>query len=132
MAPESVDLVFADPPYNLQLANRLTRPDQSLVAGVDDDWDKFADFAEYDAFTRDWLEAARGVMKPQATIFVIGSYHNIFRVGAIMQDLGFWILNDIVLAQDQSDAEFSRPPLHQRPRDHDLGRARVASQKLHL
>ena len=115
MAPESVDLVFADPPYNLQLANRLTRPDQSLVAGVDDDWDKFADFAEYDSFTRDWLEAARRVMKPQATIFVIGSYHNIFRVGAIMQDLGFWILNDIVLAQDQSDAEFSRPPLHQRP-----------------
>ena len=96
MAPESVDLVFADPPYNLQLANKLTRPDQSLVAGVDDDWDKFADFAEYDAFTRDWLEAARRVMKPQATIFVIGSYHNIFRVGAIMQDLGFWILNDIV------------------------------------
>ena len=96
MAPESVDLVFADPPYNLQLANKLTRPDQSLVAGVDDDWDKFTDFAEYDAFTRDWLEAARGVMKPQATIFVIGSYHNIFRVGAIMQDLGFWILNDIV------------------------------------
>ena len=96
MAPESVDLVFADPPYNLQLANKLTRPDQSLVAGVDDDWDKFTDFAEYDAFTRDWLEAARRVMKPQATIFVIGSYHNIFRVGAIMQDLGFWILNDIV------------------------------------
>ncbi len=96
MAPESVDLVFADPPYNLQLANKLTRPDQSLVAGVDDDWDKFVDFAAYDAFTRDWLEAARRVMKPQATIFVIGSYHNIFRVGAIMQDLGFWILNDIV------------------------------------
>ena len=96
MAPESVDLVFADPPYNLQLANKLTRPDQSLVAGVDDDWDKFTDFAEYDAFTRDWLEAARRVMKPQATIFVIGSYHNIFRVGATMQDLGFWILNDIV------------------------------------
>ena len=96
MTPESVDLVFADPPYNLQLANKLTRPDQSLVAGVDDDWDKFADFAEYDEFTRDWLEAARLVMKPQATIFVIGSYHNIFRVGAIMQDLGFWILNDIV------------------------------------
>ena len=96
MAPESVDLVFADPPYNLQLANKLTRPDQSLVAGVDDDWDKFTDFAEYDAFTCDWLEAARRVMKPQATIFVIGSYHNIFRVGAIMQDLGFWILNDIV------------------------------------
>jgi modification methylase len=93
---DSVDLVFADPPYNLQLANKLTRPDQSLVDAVDDDWDKFADFASYDAFTRDWLSAARRVMKPTATIFVIGSYHNIFRVGAIMQDLGFWILNDIV------------------------------------
>jgi modification methylase len=93
---ESVDLVFADPPYNLQLANTLSRPDQSLVDAVDDDWDKFADFATYDAFTRDWLAAARRVMKPTATIFVIGSYHNIFRVGAIMQDLGFWILNDIV------------------------------------
>jgi modification methylase len=92
----SVDLVFADPPYNLQLANKLTRPDQSLVDAVDDDWDKFADFSAYDAFTRDWLSAARRVMKPTATIFVIGSYHNIFRVGAIMQDLGFWILNDIV------------------------------------
>ncbi|MGJ0508004.1 MAG: site-specific DNA-methyltransferase [Methylocystis sp.] len=93
---ESVDLVFADPPYNLQLANKLTRPDQSLVDAVDDDWDKFADFATYDAFTREWLAAARRVMKPTGTIFVIGSYHNIFRVGAIMQDLGFWILNDIV------------------------------------
>ncbi|KAF2992010.1 Modification methylase DpnIIB [Methylocystis sp. MJC1] len=93
---ESVDLVFADPPYNLQLANRLTRPDQSVVDAVDDDWDKFADFSAYDAFTREWLAAARRVMKPTATIFVIGSYHNIFRVGAIMQDLGFWILNDIV------------------------------------
>ncbi|WP_281405378.1 site-specific DNA-methyltransferase [Methylosinus sporium] len=92
----SVDLVFADPPYNLQLASRLTRPDQSVVDAVDDDWDKFADFAAYDAFTRDWLAAARRAMKPSATIFVIGSYHNIFRVGAIMQDLGFWILNDIV------------------------------------
>lgn len=93
---ESVDLVFADPPYNLQLANKLTRPDQSLVDAVDDDWDKFSDFAAYDSFTREWLSAARRVMKPTATIFVIGSYHNIFRVGAIMQDLGFWILNDIV------------------------------------
>jgi len=93
---ESVDLVFADPPYNLQLASKLTRPDQSLVDAVDDDWDKFADFATYDTFTREWLSAARRVMKPSATIFVIGSYHNIFRVGAIMQDLGFWILNDIV------------------------------------
>jgi modification methylase len=96
LPPESVDLVFADPPYNLQLANRLTRPDQSIVDAVDDDWDKFADFSTYDAFTRDWLAAARRVMKPNATIFVIGSYHNIYRVGAILQDLGFWILNDIV------------------------------------
>ena len=95
--PEScADLVFADPPYNLQLDGALARPDQSVVDAVDDDWDKFASFAEYDRFTRDWLAAARRAMKPEATIFVIGSYHNIFRVGAIMQDLGFWILNDIV------------------------------------
>jgi modification methylase len=92
----SVDLVFADPPYNLQLEGALSRPDQSVVDGVDDSWDKFADFAEYDAFTRNWLSAARRLMKPAATIVVIGSYHNIFRVGAILQDLGFWILNDIV------------------------------------
>ena len=95
--PEAcVDFVFADPPYNLQLAGALSRPDQSLVDAVDDDWDKFADFAAYDTFTRDWLSAARRAMKPEATIAVIGSYHNIFRVGALMQDLGFWILNDIV------------------------------------
>jgi modification methylase len=96
LPPASVDLVFADPPYNLQLEGALSRPDQSLVDAVDDDWDKFASFAEYDSFSRRWLAAVRRVMKPDATIFVIGSYHNIFRVGAIMQDLGFWILNDIV------------------------------------
>ena len=96
LPPASVDLVFADPPYNLQLEGALSRPDQSLVDAVDDDWDKFASFAEYDSFTRRWLAAVRRVMKPEATIFVIGSYHNIFRVGALMQDLGFWILNDIV------------------------------------
>ena len=93
---ESVDLVFADPPYNLQLEGALSRPDQSVVDAVDDDWDKFSSFADYDAFTREWLAATRRVMKRDATIFVIGSYHNIFRVGAIMQDLGFWILNDII------------------------------------
>lgn len=93
---DSVDLVFADPPYNLQLEGALSRPDQSRVDAVDDAWDKFADFADYDAFTRAWLAAARRVMKPEATLFVIGSYHNIFRVGTILQDLGFWILNDIV------------------------------------
>jgi modification methylase len=92
----SVDLVFADPPYNLQLEGALTRPDNSLVDAVDDDWDKFSSFADYDNFTRAWLMACRRVMKPDASFWVIGSYHNIFRVGAILQDIGFWILNDIV------------------------------------
>ena len=96
MPSASVDLVFADPPYNLQLGGDLSRPDQSLVDAVDDDWDKFASFGAYDAFTRDWLAEARRIMKPNATLWVIGSYHNIFRVGATLQDLGFWILNDIV------------------------------------
>ncbi|MEA2938956.1 MAG: modification methylase [Alphaproteobacteria bacterium] len=92
----SVDLVFADPPYNLQLQGDLKRPDDSLVDAVDDDWDKFSSFGAYDDFTRAWLIACRRVMKPAATLWVIGSYHNIFRVGAILQDLGFWILNDVV------------------------------------
>ncbi len=92
----SVDLVFADPPYNLQLASDLKRPDDSKVDAVDDDWDKFASFQTYDTFTREWLTACKRVMKPAATIWVIGSYHNIFRVGTIMQDLGFWILNDVI------------------------------------
>src|SRR5947209_3672514 len=92
----SVDLVFADPPYNLQLKGDLKRPDESHVDAVNDEWDKFESFSAYDDFTRAWLLAARRAMKPSATIWVIGSYHNIFRVGAIMQDLGFWLLNDIV------------------------------------
>ncbi|KRE17992.1 modification methylase [Bosea sp. Root381] len=92
----SVDLIFADPPYNLQLGGDLRRPDDSLVDAVDDDWDKFSSFADYDAFTRAWLTAARRVLKPDGALWVIGSYHNIFRVGAILQDLGFWMLNDIV------------------------------------
>jgi modification methylase len=92
----SVDLVFADPPYNLQLQGDLKRPDDSRVDAVDDDWDKFASFADYDAFTERWLQACKRVLKPAGTIWVIGSYHNIFRVGAIMQDLGFWILNDVI------------------------------------
>jgi modification methylase len=93
---DSVDLVFADPPYNLQLHGDLKRPDDSRVDAVDDDWDKFASFSAYDDFTRAWLLACRRVMKPNATLWVIGSYHNIFRVGAILQDLGFWILNDVI------------------------------------
>jgi modification methylase len=92
----SVDMVFADPPYNLQLGGELLRPDNSRVAGVDEDWDRFTDFASYDAFTRAWLTAARRVLKDDGTLWVIGSYHNIFRVGAGLQDLGFWVLNDIV------------------------------------
>src|SRR5580765_224246 len=96
LADGSVDLVFADPPYNMQLGGELTRPDQSVVDGVDDEWDKFADFATYDAFTRAWLAEARRVLKPNGAIWVIGAYHNIFRVGAAMQDADFWILNDIV------------------------------------
>ena len=92
----SVDMVFADPPYNLQLGGDLDRPDGSRVDAVNDEWDKFASFASYDQFTRDWLTEARRVLKPEGSLWVIGSYHNIFRLGAIMQDMGFWILNDIV------------------------------------
>ena len=92
----SVDMVFADPPYNLQLGGDLNRPDGSHVDAVTDHWDKFDSFAAYDRFTRDWLAEARRVLKPNGSLWVIGSYHNIFRVGAILQDLGFWILNDIV------------------------------------
>ena len=92
----SVDLVFADPPYNLQLSGELHRPDNSRVDGVEEDWDKFAGFAEYDRFTRGWLAAARRVLKPSGALWVIGSYHNVFRMGAAVQDLGFWILNDVI------------------------------------
>src|ERR1700709_1740079 len=92
----SVDLIFADPPYNLQLAEGLTRPDQSRVDGVDDAWDKFDSFAHYDQSTRAWLAAARRVLKPGGALWVIGSYHNIFRVGSALQDLEFWLLNDVI------------------------------------
>lgn len=92
----SIDVIFADPPYNLQLEGDLHRPDQSKVDAVDDAWDQFSSFEAYDAFTRAWLLAARRVLKPNGTIWVIGSYHNIFRVGALMQDLRFWMLNDVI------------------------------------
>lgn len=94
--PESVDLVFADPPYNLQLAQELWRPNLTRVDGVDDEWDRFSSFEAYDEFTRRWLTACRRVLKPTGTLWVIGTYHNIFRVGAVLQDLGFWILNDVI------------------------------------
>ena len=92
----SVDLVFADPPYNLQLGGDLNRPDGSHVDAVTDHWDQFDSFKIYDDFTREWLTEAKRVLKPDGGLWVIGSYHNIYRVGAILQDLGFWILNDIV------------------------------------
>lgn len=93
---KSVDMVFADPPYNLQLGGDLLRPDNSKVDAVDDDWDKFDSFAAYDAFTRAWLGECRRVLKDEGSLWVIGSYHNIFRLGSAMQDLGFWVLNDII------------------------------------
>src|SRR4051794_996908 len=92
----SVDMIFADPPYNLQLGGDLFRPEGSRVDAVDDDWDKFATFADYDSFTRAWLKEARRILKPNGTLRGIGSYHNIYRVGSALQDEGFWILNDII------------------------------------
>ncbi|WP_300299612.1 site-specific DNA-methyltransferase [Ferrovibrio sp.] len=93
---ESIDCIFADPPYNLQLSGELRRPNDSVVDAVDDDWDKFDSFSDYDAFSKAWLQAAQRLLKPNGTIWVIGSYHNIFRLGAQLQDLGFWMLNDVV------------------------------------
>ncbi len=94
--PDSVNLVFADPPYNLQLRQDLWRPNMTKVDAVEEAWDQFTSFEEYDRFTRTWLAACRRVLKPTGTLWVIGTYHNIYRVGAILQDLGFWILNDVV------------------------------------
>jgi modification methylase len=102
----SVDLIFADPPYNLQLRNDLYRPNMTKVDAVNDGWDKFEGFAEYDAFTREWLSAIQCVLKATGTIWVIGTYHNIYRVGSIMQDLGFWILNDIVWTKNNPMPNF--------------------------
>ncbi len=96
LSEKSVDLIFADPPYNLQLQNELLRPNQSVVDGVDDEWDQFSDVEAYDSFTKDWLTECRRVLKDDGTIWVIGSYHNIFRVGKIMMDLGYWTLNDVI------------------------------------
>jgi len=96
MPDHSVDLVFADPPYNLQLQNKLYRPNRTLVDAVDDEWDQFASFESYDEFSRAWLTECRRVLKENGAIWVIGSYHNIFRLGAIMLDLGYWFLNDLI------------------------------------
>ncbi len=96
LPPASVHCVFADPPYNLQLRGELRRPDDSLVDGVDEEWDRFTDFAAYDEFTRAWLSECRRLLRKDGTLWVIGAYHNIFRIGAILQDLGFWLLNDVI------------------------------------
>ena len=92
----SIDLIFADPPYNLQLQGELWRPNQTKVDAVNDDWDKFSSFEEYDNFCQEWLKECKRVLKENGTIWVIGSYHNIFRIGKIIQDVGLWILNDIL------------------------------------
>ena len=92
----SVDMIFADPPYNLQLSGDLHRPNNTRVEGVDQAWDRIGDFADYDRFSREWLAAARRVLKDDGTLWVIGSYHNIYRVGVSLQDLGFWVLNDVI------------------------------------
>jgi modification methylase len=102
----SFDLVFADPPYFLQLRNELRRPNNTVVDAVDDEWDQFADFAEYDAFTRSWLSECRRVLKDTGTLWVIGTYHNIFRIGAVMQDLGFWMLNSVVWEKANPTPQF--------------------------
>jgi modification methylase len=96
LPPQSVDLIFADPPYNMQIKGNLTRPDFSNVEGVDDAWDKFEDYSTYDSFTVDWLSASRRVLKPEGAIWVIGTYHNIYRVGRLLQDLGFWVINEVI------------------------------------
>ena len=128
---DSVDLVFADPPYNLQLQRDLKRPDDSKVDAVDDDWDQFASFAAYDDFTRAWLAACKRVLKPSGTLWVIGSYHNIFRVGTILQDLGFWILNDVVWRKSNPMPNFRGRRFTNAHETHDLGDAR-ARRALHL
>jgi DNA modification methylase len=93
---DSIDLIFADPPYNLQLENELYRPNETKVNGVSEEWDKFKSFEDYDNFTINWLRECRRILKKDGTIWVIGTYHNIFRIGKIMQDLGYWILNDVI------------------------------------
>ena len=96
LPPASVHAIFADPPYNLQLRGTLRRPDDSLVDGVDDAWDRFADLPAYDAFTREWLAECRRVLRKDGTIWVMGAYHNVFRLGSALQDQGYWILNDVI------------------------------------
>ena len=126
------DLVFADPPYNLQLGGELLRPDNSKVDAVDDDWDQFASFEAYDQFTRAWLAACRRVLKPDGSLWVIGSYHNIFRVGSVAAGPRLLDPQRRGLAQVQPDAELQGHALHQRARDPDLGGQGARAEALHL
>ena len=96
LSDQSVDMVFSDPPYNLQLSKTLYRPDTTKVSGVNDEWDKFNNFQDYDVFTKTWLYEVKRILKPNGCLWVIGSYHNIYRIGYILQNLNFWILNDII------------------------------------
>ncbi|NJR20206.1 MAG: site-specific DNA-methyltransferase [Hyphomonadaceae bacterium] len=128
----SVDMIFADPPYNLQLGGNLTRPDNSKVDGVDDAWDKFADFATYDAFTRAWLAAARRVLSDTGTIWVIGSYHNIFSRRCEFARCGLLDFERCDLAQNQSNAQFQRHTFSKCPRDNDLGDQKCQSKALYV
>ena len=104
--PDCVDLIFADPPYNLQLQQELYRPNRTRVDAVTDSWDRFSSFEEYDEFTRQWLSACRRVLKDDGALWVIGTYHNIHRIGAALQDLGFWILNETVWIKDNPMPNF--------------------------
>ena len=106
IADNSVDMIFADPPYNLQLGEGLTRPNNTIVNGVNNNWDKFDTFQSYDDFTDKWMTQTRRILKPTGSFWVIGSYHNIFRVGAKVQDLGFWILNDVVWVKNNPMPNF--------------------------
>jgi DNA modification methylase len=114
---DSVDLIFADPPYNLQLKQTLIRPNRTVVDAVDDTWDQFRDFREYDRFTTAWLKECRRLLRPTGTLWVIGTYHNIYRVGSILQDLGFWILNDVVWIKCLAETTrvYARIPSGERP-----------------
>ncbi len=120
----SVDLVFADPPYNLQLGGELLRPNNTRVDGVDNSWDKFSDFSAYDRFTRTWLSECKRVLKSDGAIWVIGSYHNVFRLGATLQDLGFWLQNDIVWRKVNPMPNFRGTRFTNAHENSDLGRSR--------
>jgi DNA modification methylase len=106
LPPKSIDVVFADPPYNLQLEGELYRPNMTKVDAVDDDWDKFESFKAYDSFTRKWLKACRRVLKDTGTLWVIGTYHNIYRVGKILMDLDYWILNEMIWIKTNNTPNF--------------------------